>query len=314
MNADHSFADTSLPAVAVIIPCHNEAATIGTVVRDFRQALPWATVFVYDNNSVDETAALAEAAGAVVRSEPRQGKGHVVRRMLADVDADHYVLVDGDATYDAQSAPAMLNTLISRRLDLVNGRRIGQQVAAYRPGHRFGNRLFTVLIARLFGRELDDVLSGYKVMSRRFAKSLPVCSGGFEIETELAVHALTLNVPMVEMDTPYRARPEGSASKLRALPDGWRILRSIARLVREERPMLFFSMVAGLLATLALALALPIVRDYLATGLVPRMPTALLCTGIMLAALLAGACGVILQSVKQGQREIKRLLYLQQGR
>jgi glycosyltransferase involved in cell wall biosynthesis len=303
-----------LPAVAVLIPCHNEAATIAGVVRDFREALPSATVFVYDNNSSDESAAQAEVAGAVVHTEPHQGKGHVVRRMLADVDADYYVLVDGDATYDAQSAPSMLNILATRRLDLVNGRRTGQQSAAYRPGHRFGNRLFTLLIARLFGRELDDVLSGYKVMSRRFAKSLPVCSGGFEIETELAVHALTLNVPMVEVDTPYRPRPIGSTSKLRALPDGWRILRTVARLVREERPMLYFSLVASLLAALSVALALPILRDYLATGLVPRMPTALLCTGIMLAALLAGTCGVVLKAVKQGQREIKRLLYLQHGR
>lgn len=302
------------PAVAVLIPCHNEAATITAVVNDFRQALPWATVFVYDNNSSDETAARAEAAGAVVRHEPRQGKGHVVKRMLADVDADYYVLVDGDATYDAQSAIDMLKLLVTRRLDLVNGRRVGQQPGAYRTGHRFGNRLFTILIARLFGRELDDVLSGYKVMTRRFVKSFPVWSGGFEIETELAVHALTLGVPMAETDTSYRTRPEGSASKLRALPDGWRILRAISRLLREERPLLYFSVIAGLLATLSVGLSLPVIREYLDTGLVPRVPTALLCTGIMLVAVLSGVCGVLLDAVKKGQREIKRLLYLQQGR
>ena len=311
MTTDFSAAH-SVPAVAVLIPCHNEAATITKVVNDFREALPWATIFVYDNNSSDDTAALAQTAGAVVRAELRQGKGHVVRRMLADVDADYYVLVDGDATYHAPSARRMLDTLITRRLDLINGRRGTQQQSAYRPGHRFGNRLFTVLIARLFGRELDDVLSGYKVMSRRFAKSFPVHSAGFEIETELAVHALTLGVPMAEVETPYFERPKGSASKLRALPDGLRILRAIVRLLREERPLLYFTAIAGLLALLSVGLALPILAEFLQTGLVPRMPTALLCTGIMIAALLAGACGVILNSVKRGQREIKRLLYLQQ--
>lgn len=312
MNTGHPA--SSAAAVAILIPCHNEAATIATVVEDFRQALPWATIFVYDNNSTDDTAARAESVGAVVRRELRQGKGHVVRRMLADVDADYYVLVDGDGTYHAPSARDMLETLVSQRLDLINGRRGTQQGGAYRPGHRFGNRLFTVLIARLFGRELDDVLSGYKVMSRRFAKSFPVQSAGFEIETELAVHALTLGVPMAEVETPYIARPDGSISKLRALPDGLRILRTIARLLREERPMLYFSVIAAVLALASISLALPVLSEYLRTGLVPRLPTALLCTGIMIAALLAGACGVILNSVKRGQREIKRLLYLQQGR
>ncbi|QHS11346.1 glycosyltransferase family 2 protein [Sinimarinibacterium sp. NLF-5-8] len=307
------FDDATQPAVAVLIPCFNEAAAIAQVIADFRAALPWATVFVYDNNSSDGTAAVAEAAGAVVRHEPLQGKGHVVRRMLADVDADFYVLVDGDATYDAPSARAMLEQLTAQQLDLVNGRRVSQHTAAYRLGHRFGNRLFTRLIARLFGQQLDDVLSGYKVMTRRFAKSFPVYSSGFEIETELAVHALTLGVPMAEVDTPYYARPTGSHSKLRALPDGWRILRTIARLLRQERPLLYYGTLAAMQALLAVILAVPLLVEFAHTGLVPRMPTALLCTGIMLTAMMTGVCGVVLNAVKQGQREIKRLLYLQQS-
>lgn len=298
-------------AVAVLLPCYNEAASIAKVVTDFREALPWATVFVYDNNSTDDTAAQAREAGAVVQHESRQGKGHVVRRMLADIDADYYVLADGDATYHAPSARQMLDRLTAERLDLVNGRRIPEERAAYRTGHRFGNRMFTLLIARLFGRELKDVLSGYKVMSRRFAKSFPVYSSGFEIETELAVHALTLGVAIAEIDTPYLARPDGSTSKLRALRDGLQILRTIARLLRQERPLAYFGTYAGLLAALSIVLALPVIAEYLETGLVPRIPTIVLSTGIMIAAMLAGACGIMLDAVKQGQREIKRLLYLQ---
>jgi len=303
---------TSDPRIAVLVPCRNEAETIARVVADFRAALPRATVYVYDNNSTDDTVARAQAAGAVVRAERRQGKGQVVRRMLADVDADCYVLVDGDATYDAASAPRMIETLLAQHLDLVNGRRVAQGAEAYRRGHRFGNRLFTSLIGHLFGHQLDDVLSGYKVFSRRFAKSFPAFASGFEIEVELAVHALSLRVPMTEIEGPYVERPEGSASKLRALPDGWKILWTISRLVRSERPLLFFSIVAGILAALSLGLSLPLFLEYARTGLVPRMPTAVLCTGIMLSALMAFTCGVILHAVTRGQREIKRLLYLQQ--
>jgi len=299
-------------AIAVLVPCHNEAQTVVDVVEQFRAVLPEATVYVYDNNSSDDTAQRADAAGAIVRVEHRQGKGHVVRRMLADVDADYYVLVDGDATYDAASARQMLQMLVGQNLDLVNGRRVARQDAAYRPGHRMGNRIFTGLIGSLFGKQIEDVLSGYKVFSRRFAKSFPVFSGGFEIETELAVHALTLGVPMAEVDTPYVMRPQGSSSKLRAIPDGLKILRMIVSLFKAERPLLFFSTAAFVLTALSVVLAAPLLLTYAETGLVPRLPTAILCTGIMIGAMLSFSCGVILESVKRGQREIKRLLYLQQ--
>lgn len=299
------------PSIAVLIPCYNEAATIQQVVTDFRAALPAATIYVYDNNSTDGTAALARAAGAIVRAEPRQGKGHVVRRMLADVRAQYYIMVDGDATYHAPSAQLMLDLLVEHQLDLVNGRRMTHELTAFRPGHRFGNQLFSRLIAGLFRRDIGDVLSGYKVMSRRFVKSFPVCSGGFEIETELAVHALTLGVPMTEIETPYRMRPAGSASKLKAIPDGLKILRTIARLLKEERPLFFFGIVASILALAALLTAAPLFVEFAETGFVPRMPTAVLCTGTMVVAMLAATGGVVLESVKRGQREIKRLLYLQ---
>ena len=302
---------TPSPRIAVLVPCRNEAQTIARVVGDFLAALPGAIVYVYDNNSTDDTVALATAAGAVVRTERRQGKGHVVRRMLADVEADCYVLVDGDATYDAASAPRMIEALLAQQLDLVNGRRQAQGAEAYRRGHQFGNRLFTLLIGYLFGHQMDDVLSGYKVFSRRFAKSFPALATGFEIEVELAVHALSLRVPMAEIEGPYVERPEGSTSKLRALPDGWRILWTISRLFRSERPLLFFSVVAALLALTSLGLSLPLFLEYARTGLVPRLPTAVLCTGIMLSSLMAFTCGVILHAVTRGQREIKRLLYLQ---
>ncbi len=303
---------TSLPArVAVLIPCHNEAAAIAQVVSDFRSALPHAQIYVYDNNSSDDTMARAEQAGAIVRSESHQGKGHVVRRMFADVQADCYLLVDGDATYHAASAPDMIRLMQQQQLDLVNGRRVSTEAEAYRAGHVFGNKLFSSLIGHLFGHDIQDVLSGYKVMSRRFVKSFPVRSGGFEVETELAVHAMSLGVALREVDTPYHARPAGSQSKLRAIPDGLRILRVIASLFKEERPRLFFGAAAGILAALSILLALPLLGEYLRSGLVPRLPTAVLCTGIMISALLSGAIGVILDSVKRGQREIKRLLYLQ---
>lgn len=297
--------------VAVLVPCHNEGRTIAQVVRDFRVALPNAQVYVYDNNSMDDTAGQAERAGAVVRSETRQGKGHVVRRMLADVQADFYVLVDGDATYHAPSAVRMLQMLVEQQLDLVNARRVSVEPSAYRPGHRIGNRVFSSLVTYLFGRSFSDVLSGYKVFTRRFAKSFPVFAAGFEIETELAVHALSLGIATAEVDTPYVTRPSGSASKLRALPDGWKILQMIGRLLKEERPLLYFGFLAAAMALLSVLLAVPLFVEYLRTGLVPRLPTAVLCTGIMLSALLSLTCGIILDSVRRGQRELKRLLYLQ---
>ena len=297
--------------IAVLVPCCNEAATVAAVVSGFRMALPAAEVYVYDNNSSDGTADRAREAGATVRPEGRQGKGHVVRRMLADLDADIYVMVDGDDTYDPASSPAMIAKMLSEKLDLVNGRRIETRADSYRFGHRWGNQFLSGLVSRLFDSRFDDVLSGYKVFSRRFAKSFPVLSTGFEIETEIAVHALSLGVPTAEMDTPYRSRQAGSASKLSTFRDGIRILRTIVILYKEEKPLAFFAGVATVLAAVSVGLALPVIIEFMNTGLVPRQPTALLATGVMLSALLSFACGVILESVKRGQREIKRLFYLQ---
>ena len=297
--------------IAVLVPCCNEAATVAAVVSGFRMALPAAEVYVYDNNSSDGTADRAREAGATVRPEGRQGKGHVVRRMLADLDADIYVMVDGDGTYDPASSPAMIAKMLSEKLDLVNGRRIETHADSYRFGHRWGNQFLSGLVSRLFDSRFDDVLSGYKVFSRRFAKSFPVLSTGFEIETEIAVHALSLGVPTAEMDTPYRSRQAGSASKLSTFRDGIRILGAIVILYKEEKPLAFFAGVATVLAAVSVGLALPVIIEFMNTGLVPRQPTALLATGVMLSALLSFACGVILESVKRGQREIKRLFYLQ---
>lgn len=309
--APHSaVADARLPRVAVLVPCYNEQATVARVVRDFRVALPWAEIYVYDNNSSDLTVEVARAEGAIVRHEPLQGKGNVVRRMFADVDADVYVLVDGDATYHAASAPAMIRMLLEDRLDMVNGARDATGQAAYRPGHRFGNRMLTGLVAHIFGRRISDMLSGYRVMSARFVKSFPAMSRGFEIETELSVHALELRMPLAELRTPYGERPPGSASKLRTVRDGVRILSTIVKLVKEERPLLFFSVLSGLLALLSVGLAVPLLLTYLDTGLVPRLPTAVLSASLMVLAFLSLACGLILDTVTRGRQELKRLFYL----
>ncbi|MFM9978061.1 MAG: glycosyltransferase family 2 protein [Sphingomonadaceae bacterium] len=296
--------------IAVLLPCYNEATAIGHTVADFRTALPGATIYVYDNNSSDDTGAVARDAGAIVRTERMQGKGHVVRRMFADIEADIYVMADGDATYDAAAAPAMVAQLVGEQLDMVVGARKSEVDAAYRRGHRFGNAMLTTLLAWTFGRSFSDVLSGYRVFSRRFVKSFPVLSSGFEIETEISVHALELRMPVAEVITAYAARPEGSVSKLSTYGDGWRILRTIAMLFRFERPLLFFGLFAGLCAALAIALAVPIVITYLETGLVPRFPTAILATGLMLLAALNGFCGLILDTVVRGRREVRRLAYL----
>ncbi|HEX2826111.1 MAG TPA: glycosyltransferase family 2 protein [Burkholderiales bacterium] len=301
---------SSAPSVAVIIPCYNEAAAIARVVRDFRAALPCADVVVYDNNSRDDTARLAREAGAQVFAEPLQGKGHVIRRMFADVDADVYVLVDGDDTYDAAAAPAMVDKLLAERLDLVNGRRRETDAQNWRRGHRWGNRVLTGMAKRLFGDRLDDMLSGYKIFSRRYVKSFPALSTGFEIETELTIHALEMNMPIAEVDTAYRNRPEGSVSKLNTFRDGLRIVAMIARLLKEVRPLAFFSTIAALLGAAALFLAVPLATEYLETGLVPRLPTAVLVTGMMIVAALSFTCGVLLDSVARSRREIKRLHYL----
>lgn len=296
--------------IAVMIPCYNESATIAAVVRDFRTHLPHADIYVYDNNSKDDTGRLAEEAGAIVRLEPQQGKGHVVRRMLSDIEADVYLMVDGDDTYDAAAAPQMVRMMVDQRLAMVVARRVHEQAEAYRPGHVLGNKLFTGAIEKMFGRTFTDILSGYRALSRRFVKSLPLASAGFEIETELSVHALNLKMPVAEIDTLYRMRPEGSVSKLSTYTDGFRILFMILRLFRSERPRLFYSIIGAVLLLVSLALAYPLVVTYLQTGLVPRFPTAILATGLALSGLLSFCNGFILDTVTQGRREAKQLAYL----
>ncbi|WP_369725895.1 glycosyltransferase family 2 protein [Bradyrhizobium sp. LLZ17] len=300
------------PRIAVLVPCYNEEAAVASVVASFRRALPAAEIYVYDNNSRDRTAAVARDAGATVRSERRQGKGHVVRRMFADVEADIYVLVDGDATYDAPSAPPMVDKLLDEHLDMVVGLRIDQSQAAYRLGHRTGNRMLTGFLSSTFGQEFKDILSGYRVFSRRFVKSFPVLSDGFEIETELAVYALELSLPVAEVETPYYARPEGSFSKLNTWRDGFRILGTILKLYRSERPLRFFSVIGVLLALAAIILAIPIAITFIETGLVPRLPTAVLSMGLMIMALLSVSSGLVLDTVTRGRREMKMLAYLSQ--
>ncbi len=302
--------DVAEPRIAVILPCYNEEAAIAQTVAGFRAALPTARIYVYDNNSRDRTVEVARAAGAIVRTERVQGKGAVVRRMFADVDADVYVMADGDATYDAASAPALVARLLDEQLDMVVGSRVHEAAAAYRRGHQFGNKALTGMLARLFGRSFTDILSGYRVFSRRFVKSFPALSAGFEIETEISVHALELKMPVAEVSTPYFARPEGSTSKLSTYGDGWRIATTIATLYRIERPLLFFGAIGGLLALVAVLLALPLVFTYLRTGLVPRFPTAILATGLIILASLCGFAGLILDTVVRGRREVRRLAYL----
>ena len=296
--------------VAVLIPCYNEARAIATVVADFRAALPEATVYVYDNNSTDDTVAAAKVAGAVVRREGHQGKGYVVRRMFNDIEADVYILVDGDATYDAPSAPKMIAKLLDGRLDMVVATRVDHEVAAYRRGHRTGNLLLTGFVAHIFGRVFTDILSGYRAFSRRFVKSFPILSGGFEIETELTVHALELELPVGEVATPYYSRPSGSASKLSTWHDGFRILWTVLRLYRAERPLSLFGAFGVALAIMSIGLAIPIFITYMQEGLVPRLPTAVLSTGLMLLAFLSIACGLILDTVTRGRREAKLIAYL----
>jgi len=298
--------------IAVLVPCFNEEAAVASVVTGFRKALPTAEIYVYDNNSRDRTAAVARAAGAEVRSERRQGKGHVVRRMFADIDADVYVLVDGDATYDAPSAPRMIEKLVNDHLDMVVGLRVDQEQAAWRRGHRIGNRMLTGFLSSVFGQAFKDILSGYRVFSRRFVKSFPVLSDGFEIETELNVHALELAMPVAEVETPYYARPEGSVSKLNTYRDGLRILGTILKLYRSEKPLRFFAVIGVFLALVSIGLAIPILITYLEEGLVPRLPTAVLSTGLMIVAVLSVSSGLVLDTVTRGRREMKLLAYLAQ--
>jgi glycosyltransferase involved in cell wall biosynthesis len=300
------------PRIAVLLPCYNEEIAIGDCVRAFRAALPQAAIYVYDNNSKDRTSAVAREAGAIVRSEPLQGKGNVVRRMFADVEADIYVMADGDNTYDATSAPAMVDRLRGENLDMVVGSRLASyENATYRRGHRTGNFLITWFVGFLFGNRFKDMLSGYRVFSRRFAKTFPALSAGFDIETELTVHTLSLNIPAAEVATAYAARPAGSVSKLNTWRDGFRILRAIVNLFRDERPLAFFSLLASVLAAASIVLVIPVVITFLQTGLVPRLPTAVLAASLMLLAFLTLVSGLILDTVSQGRREMKRLHYLQ---
>ena len=299
-----------MPSIAVLIPCYNEEIAIPSVIADFRAALPDAKIYVCDNNSTDRTVGIAKASGAIVRHEPLQGKGNVVRRLFADVEADIYVLVDGDATYEAAAAPAMIARLTSQRLDMVNGARVEQEDSAYRAGHRLGNWVLTEMVGQLFGKRTHDMLSGYRVFSRRFVKSFPALARGFEIETELTVHALELRMPIAEMPTQYRSRPVGSVSKLSTYKDGWRILVTISTLMKQERPMLFFGLSAVVLAGASFGVAVPVIETYLKTHLVPRLPSAVLAVGLMLLAFLSSTCGLILETVTRGRQEMKRLAYL----
>jgi glycosyltransferase involved in cell wall biosynthesis len=304
----HEFDDLE---IAVLIPCYNEEVAVPRVVRDFRRALPTAKIYVYDNESSDRTAEVAAGAGAIVGHEPFPGKGNVMRRMFSDVEADVYVLVDGDDTYDAEAAPKLVRTLLDKQLDMVNGARVTAIKEAYRFGHRFGNRLLTGLVQVIFGRQFNDMLSGYRVFSRRFVKSFPAISSGFEIETELTVHALELRMKTTEVPIRYKDRPEGSTSKLNTIRDGIRILKMIGLLVKEERPLAFFSLMFVALALLSLGLAVPVFLEYLDTGLVRRFPTAGLSAAIMLLAFLSAACGLVLDTVTHSRRELKRLAYLE---
>lgn len=297
-------------SIAVVIPCLNEEIAIAQVVKDFRAALPSAQIYVYDNASTDATAAVAREAGAIVRSEPARGKGNVVRRMFSDVEADIFVLVDGDATYPADQAPKMIAALSDGHMDMISGARVPEQKAAYRPGHQFGNFFITFLVGLMFGQRFSDILSGYRVLSRRFVKSFPALSKGFEIETEITVHALEMRLPSAEVAIPYFERPEGSSSKLRTFRHGIAIVKTILVLIKEERPLEFFSILFAVFELASVILAWPLVMEYLKTGLVPRFPTAILSTGLALLGFMSLACGLILDTVTHSRREIKRLHYL----
>lgn len=297
--------------IAVIIPCYNESQTIGKVVDDFKTALPQADIFVFDNDSSDSTAQIAAQAGASIERVKLKGKGNVVRRMFADVEADVYVMVDGDATYDAQSSPNFIEKLLDENLDMVVGCRveIGSK-ETYRFGHKFGNKLFASAVQYIFGGKFSDIFSGYRVFSRRYVKSFPAHTSGFEIETELTVHALELRMPYAEINTSYMARPKGSNSKLSTYADGFRILKTILQLYMSECPLKFFGLLAFFLAALSIIIVIPVIEDYFLTGLVRRFPTAILSVGLMLSALLSFFSGLLLDVVNRGRHEVRHLSYL----
>lgn len=302
------------PKIAVLIPCYNEEIAIPKVVADFRQVLPDAAIYVCDNNSKDRTAEIAREAGAIVLTERLKGKGNAIRRLFAEVDADIYLLVDGDDTYDAKAAPALINLMQDQSLDMVTGTRQGGGEGAYRKGHRFGNLMLTGVVRQLFGARTSDMLSGYRAFSRRFVKSFPALATGFETETEFTVHALALRLPVGEVPTAYGERPEGSVSKLNTYRDGIRILCTIVLLVKEEKPMLLFGTAAAALGLLGISLGIPVVAEFADTGQVPRLPTALLATGLTVLGCLSLVCGLVLDSVARGRKEIKRIAYLAAGR
>ncbi len=297
------------PRVAVLIPCKDEETAISHVVRDFIAALPHAIVYVYDNNSTDRTREVARAAGARIRSEPRPGKGNVVRRMFHEVEADVYLLVDGDDTYDAESSPAMIAKLVNERLDMVSGTRLAQSGHKYRVGHRFGNVLLTRMVSVLFGESIDDLLSGYRVFSRRFVKSFPAVSTGFEIETELTVHALEMRVPFAEVATRYRARREGSASKLNTFGDGFRILLTLCNMAKAERPLFLFFFIFAFLLFGSLTFAHQAIRAY-ERAAATAMFIAIISATLLVLALLCLVAGLILDAIAQARRETRRLRYL----
>jgi glycosyltransferase involved in cell wall biosynthesis len=300
----------TMKKIAVLLPCYNEEAAIENVVLEFKRILPEATIYVFDNNSKDFTSQNAKRAGAEVRFVKRQGKGAVVNHMFSDVDADIYVMADGDGTYDASAAPKLIEKLISENLDMVCGQRVSSEKAAYRSGHRFGNFALSFAVRKLFGDEFKDLLTGYRVFSKRFAKSFPTMSTGFEIETELAVHSLVLRMPTAEVPTQYFSRVEGSQSKLNTYRDGFRILTRIARLVLEERPLQLFSILFAIVFAFALVLSIPVFVTFFETGLVPRIPTTILITGMILSAFMCLVVGLILNAVTTARKEIRRLTYL----
>ena len=296
--------------IAVTLPCYNEASTIASVIADFRAALPGADIYVFDNNSTDGTADIARKAGAIVRTETRQGKGHVVRRIFADVEADIYVMADGDGTYDASLAPTLVELMKKNHVDMVVGTRAGVTRDAGRGGHAFGNRIFNMLFNAIFGRQFSDIFSGYRVFSRRFVKSFPAASGGFEIETEMSVHSCQIGIPTLERPTPYGVRPEDSASKLKTFSDGFRILGMFFVLAKETRPAAFFGAIGVLMTLLAVILSAPLFVTYFETGLVPRFPTAILSMGLVIIASISAVCGLILDSLARSRVEAKRSVFL----